>query len=328
MRAPLRDRAQGRWPAILSSVGIADHYLTGRHTACPICRGGKDRFRFDNLEGRGTYICSKCGAGDGVKLVMEVNGWTFREAAERIEALVGDEPTSPPPQQRSEAEKRAALQRLWGRASPVRDGDPVARYLQRRLGQTTFPEALRTVLRLRYPDSGLHPGMLAVVTAPDGTLVNVHRTYLTPQGSKAPVARPRMFMPGKVPPGSAVRLFSHENRLGIAEGIETALSASKLFDVPCWAALTKDLLSRWTPPSQVQEVIIFADHDAPGQTAAYALASRLTGRGRRVKIEIPDQAGQDWNDVLIRDRTEGLDALVDAESQDALGTTAASGRDD
>jgi putative DNA primase/helicase len=237
---------------------------------------------------------------------MAVNGWDFREATKHIEPLIGDEPASPPTQRRSEAEKRRAFERLWEMARPIQAGDPVARYLHRRIGLTTFPVALRTAGHLRYPDASYHPAMLALITAPDGGIANVHRTYLTDEGGKALVAEPRRFMPGKVQPGSAVRLFSHESRLGIAEGIETALSAAHLFDVPCWAALTKDLLSKWKPPSQVQEVTIFADHDAPGQTAAYALASRLTGRGCRVKIKMPDQAGYDWNDVLVRGaRAEG-----------------------
>ena len=44
-------------------------------------------------------------------------------------------------------------------------------------------------------------------------------------------------MMGTMPTGAAVRLMPHEEMLGIAEGIETALSASILFNVPVWAAL-------------------------------------------------------------------------------------------
>jgi putative DNA primase/helicase len=36
-----------------------------------------------------------------------------------------------------------------------------------------------------------------------------------------------------MPAGAAVRLMAHGDTLGIAEGIETALSASALFGVPC-----------------------------------------------------------------------------------------------
>ena len=42
-----------------------------RHQACPVC-GGSDRFRFDDKEGRGTWFCNQCGAGDGLKLVESV----------------------------------------------------------------------------------------------------------------------------------------------------------------------------------------------------------------------------------------------------------------
>ncbi|EKN6297880.1 DNA primase, partial [Yersinia enterocolitica] len=59
--------AQGQWKSLLPRLGIPVA-ISGQHTACPIC-GGKDRFRFDDLNGRGTWICNRCGAGDGLSLV-------------------------------------------------------------------------------------------------------------------------------------------------------------------------------------------------------------------------------------------------------------------
>jgi len=64
-RLDVRQIAQGRWKSILTALGADEKTLSGKHTACPLC-GGKDRFRFDDKEGRGTYFCSGCGAGDGV----------------------------------------------------------------------------------------------------------------------------------------------------------------------------------------------------------------------------------------------------------------------
>ena len=46
-------------------VPVASRNLIG---TCPMC-GGKDRFRFDDKGGRGTWICSQCGAGDEIELV-------------------------------------------------------------------------------------------------------------------------------------------------------------------------------------------------------------------------------------------------------------------
>ena len=64
--------AQGRWQGILAELGLSD-YLSGKHGPCPIC-GGKDRFRWDNKGGNGTYFCNQCGAGDGFKLLQEFKG--------------------------------------------------------------------------------------------------------------------------------------------------------------------------------------------------------------------------------------------------------------
>ncbi|QGP53365.1 DNA primase TraC [Piscirickettsia salmonis] len=79
--------AQGKWRNILPSLGVGQEYLTGRHSPCPCC-GGKDRFRFDNKEGRGTYFCNQCGAGNGLDLVMKLNGWNFRHASNEISRVV------------------------------------------------------------------------------------------------------------------------------------------------------------------------------------------------------------------------------------------------
>jgi putative DNA primase/helicase len=67
-REPLKDRAKGRWRNILPSLGIPSKALTNRHGPYPMC-GGKDRFRFDDKGGRGTWFCSQCGGGDGIELV-------------------------------------------------------------------------------------------------------------------------------------------------------------------------------------------------------------------------------------------------------------------
>ena len=59
--------ATGQWPVILPALGIALQ-PNGKPQPCPTC-GGKDRFRFDNQDGRGTWFCNQCGAGDGLNLV-------------------------------------------------------------------------------------------------------------------------------------------------------------------------------------------------------------------------------------------------------------------
>ena len=78
-----------------------------------------------------------------------------------------------------------------------------------------------------------------------------------------------------------MRLSDHADVLGIAEGPETALSASILFNVPCWSAINLNGLAAWIAPEGVGEVVILGDNDVKydGQTAAFSLAHRLACKG-------------------------------------------------
>jgi putative DNA primase/helicase len=297
---PLKDRARGRWSGILPVLGIGESFLTGRHGPCPLC-GGKDRWRWDNLEGRGTWICSKCGAGDGIALVMQKHGWDFRQAAKQIESILGSAPANLPKLVRSDREKRDAMNKLWRLSKVIDADDPVGRYLYRRVGLASFPSCLRTACNVRYQSDypSFHPAMIAMVSGPDGAPSTLHRTYLTNDGRKAPVIEPRLLMPGIIAKGAATRLGSIADVLGIAEGIETALSPTALFGVPCWAAGTATLLAAWLPPFEVRRIIIFGDNDAnyAGQAAAYALARRLGSDERIIEVQIPRDVDTDWNDA-------------------------------
>ena len=82
-RERLAETHKGHWRPILAGLGVPSQMLVNRHGPCPVC-GGKDRFRFDDKDGLGTFYCTHCGAGDGPRLVMLVTGLGFKEAAERI----------------------------------------------------------------------------------------------------------------------------------------------------------------------------------------------------------------------------------------------------
>jgi putative DNA primase/helicase len=89
--------------------------------------------------------------------------------------------------------------------------------------------------------------------------------------------------------------------MGIAEGIETALAASKLFHVPVWSVICAHGIETFEPPPECRHLIVFADHDAHGVglRAAETLRTRLN---IPVEIEMPDKVGTDWNDVLRSSR--------------------------
>ena len=91
----------------------------------------------------------------------------------------------------------------------------------------------------------------------------------------------------------------------VAEGIETALAASELFEVPVWSCVSAQGIESFEPPAGVREVIVFADNDAnfAGQAAAYRAAHRLKLKGFEVEVVVPEIIG-DWLDVLRLRATE------------------------
>jgi putative DNA primase/helicase len=297
------DEVVGRWPGVLQQLGLDPTYLRKKHGPCPIC-AGRDRYRFDDKDGRGTWICSHCGAGDGFKLLQGVFGWSFGEAAKQVDRIVGTVPPGPIVPERTDASKVRALHQVWNESREVVRGDPVWRYLNRRLGIEQVPAGLRLHPGLRYTDEdgrdlGRFPAMLGKLQYPDGTGASIHRTYLTDAGDKAPVPQAKKIMAGKPLNTAAVRLSGVEPALGISEGIETALAASIRFGVPVWAATNAVLLEAWVPPAGVERVLIAADNDASftGQSAAFNLARRLVRDGYAVEIQIPPEVGTDWADV-------------------------------
>ncbi|EOV0999199.1 primase-helicase zinc-binding domain-containing protein, partial [Edwardsiella piscicida] len=79
--------AAGQWPFVLAGVHINVPDSPRKHTACPAC-GGTDRFRFDD-NGRGSFICNQCGAGDGLDLIKKVNNCDTTEAAQLAADVLG-----------------------------------------------------------------------------------------------------------------------------------------------------------------------------------------------------------------------------------------------
>jgi putative DNA primase/helicase len=79
--------AAGKWPYVLAGLSIDVPDSSRRHAPCPAC-GGKDRFRFDD-NGRGSFICNQCGAGDGLDLIKKVNNCDTTEAAQLAADVLG-----------------------------------------------------------------------------------------------------------------------------------------------------------------------------------------------------------------------------------------------
>lgn len=330
-------RCLNHWQSILLRMGVDPKWLRNKHQPCPFC-GGTDRYRFDDKDGRGTYFCSQCGAGNGISFIMAWKGCNYMEAVKQIEAIIGGSPLdvrrpSDPVTGVREAplmpDTTAIANRtrmLWAKGLELDGQDVASRYLKTRaIVLKQWPSnALRWAQSIQYwLDSeliGYFPAMLARFVSPDESAQVIQRTYLEEPGRKARVDECRKLTPGPVPVGGAVRLGEPAEVMGVAEGIETSLAASLLNSgMPVWATLTAINMMKFEPPPQCKKLIIFGDRDEKnaGQVAAYSLGQRLMTRKNAVECELrPCQSGarelpfmnnkRDWADVLWETKHPGV----------------------
>jgi len=141
------------------------------------------------------------------------------------------------------------------------------------------------------------PALLAAVRTDLGVIA-LHRTFL--EFKTFTVARfdgPKRAL-GALGRG-AVRLHGPRGgKLGLAEGIETALSARELFGIPCWATLGTERYGLVSIPESVSELHLFIDHDAAGEQAERRARAAYEREGRVIVTHRPEQPGADFNDVL------------------------------
>lgn len=100
------EMARGRWLGILPALGVSKKFLKSQNGPCPAC-GGKDRFSFTNRNKDGDYICRQCGAGKGIGLVAKVRGWSFKQAADAVDNIIGNKPVPDEPMDQAHEAARA-----------------------------------------------------------------------------------------------------------------------------------------------------------------------------------------------------------------------------
>lgn len=145
------------------------------------------------------------------------------------------------------------------------------------------------------------PTILALITdAITGEPTGIHRTAIKDDGSGKRFGPDSKRMLGVARSG-AVRLHAASEHLGIAEGIETALSAMQVFKTPVWATLSSGGIASFPILPRIKLLTVFADHDQPGMTAAATCCRRYNAAGIDAEIRHPTQPGTDWNDYLTRE---------------------------
>lgn len=217
-------------------------------------------------------------------------------------------PVTPSPSRARElsAEDRKRVDqatRLWDEAMDPR-GTLVETYLRSR--GLALPAAGDAVVRYHpkcpFGRGRRTPAMLALVRDVEGDFPRgIHRTALSLEGRKVEIDGVDRRSMGPIANG-AVKLGScgeTGGRLGIAEGIETALSLQGIPEfgaAPVWSLVSAGGIARLPVLPDVTELWVAVDNDQAGRAAAKACVERW--RDVEVVLVRPRRREADLNDLV------------------------------
>ena len=309
------DFFQGRWADAFAFYGLP-FVVSLNHTECPLC--GKKNYRVDNRQGTGSWICT-CGAGYPIQLFMEITGNTFAEIAKELDKEFGNyQPEIPKGEFKQQSEFVPSKQdQILTRFSSIGriEKTPVETYLNGR-GIYTMPTSSIKFSKAEYDKASgrSFQTMYSIATDDRMNIIYLHKTFLENGKKVDDVANKKIYsaLDNKVVCAScgnttsqscAVRLFEPTDTLGIAEGIETALSATQLSKVPCWSVMNTAIMKAFKAPKGVKTLIIFADNDrhGAGMAAAMTCANKnilANNDVNQVFIRWNEDVSVDFNDML------------------------------
>ncbi|WP_438288487.1 DUF927 domain-containing protein [Edwardsiella tarda] len=220
--------AAGQWPFVLAGVHINVPDSPRKHTACPAC-GGTDRFRFDD-NGRGSFICNQCGAGDGLDLIKKVNNCDTTEAAQLVADVLGIDYRAEEQDKKAASQRREQLEADRQQREQERQQQAAEDAEQRRATFARLYAGMRQNVTLGESVYLMSKGFggLSFPILPDGSLllalvgdtgdVTAAQT-ISPQGEKR-------LLTGSAKRGAyyAVNAPEQPQSVLIAEGLATALS--------------------------------------------------------------------------------------------------------
>ena len=331
MATDVHTAAAGRWPEILQALaGLSPEKLSNRHQSCPVC-GGRDRYRFDDKGGSGSWFCNQCGGkdhmgggGTGIDLLMRMRRWSFRQACVEVERYLGLEAQATGrhrPQVAAAANGNGT--RPSAGASALPSGLP---------GHGARPWRQPELPPADAPPPALDQGAIAQWCYRDAAgaqLFWIQRLCAGRSGRKAFLHR--VWLDGGWHRPSRRDGFSCEwpaprplyglHQLAarpaapvlVVEGEATADAAARLFPdavVLSWANGTNATAKSDWSPLQGRAVRLLPDADAPGRKAMARLAAMLHQQHCTVKLvdppaELPpgwDLADADWSPQQAAER--------------------------
>jgi putative DNA primase/helicase len=298
-------------PSFWHNLSAADYRRATEYCAGPAISATARELRwrthgslsFDPRKGVFNDFEAGCG-GDLVAFVIHTGMATDFPSAVRVleDALGGKNAPSirntPKPPDGAKNHSQAA-RAIWGETTPL-SRTLGAQYLIARAIPAPWPVTLR-----------FHPSLYCgeakrEIPAIVGAIVDlfeplrvqaVQRIYLGPDGRKAKIKTPKASLGPCA--GRGVILGRIHDALCVAEGIESALSASRALGLPAVATLGTSGMAALRIPMRIQRVVIAHDRDknGAGERAANKLAARLHYEGRQVEFAPPPDGFGDWNDA-------------------------------
>lgn len=283
----------GAWRQTLEGYGC--HLPSGRHHGpCPVC-GGKDRFRFDDKDGRGTWFCSQCDpqSGGGLLLLSRFLGKPTIEVANE---LLGNTP------ERS----RAPVYRAIVSDDQIRK----ANHEQARKGAMMLLEASELRPHPYMSDRGLNgvwlvnsePVMGREGVIPAGGLLLVPAYKADGDGSmlvnvqKVKANKEKRPLFGGDMAGVYHKLDGHRKLIAITEGYATGVTVNQVTGATTYCAFNTGNLaavSAWVADQHPGvPVVFFADNDEHGAGLRYA---KDAAAPICATVALPPELG-DWDD--------------------------------
>jgi hypothetical protein len=194
-------------------------------------------------------------------------------------------------------DNRGLAMRLWVASRPIA-GTIADDYLHARDLSGPFPRVLRfnpTTVLGSGADKRIMPAMIAAVENDLG-VVAVQRTFLDPLDLlHKPIPKPKVSL--GLLGTAAIRLAPATDELGLAEGIEDALTAMEWFGTPTWALGGVERLAFVDIPEKVRRVIVYSDRGIAAERLLEKARDHLTSDGRELVNRPPPLDYADWNDA-------------------------------
>jgi putative DNA primase/helicase len=208
-----------------------------------------------------------------------------------------------------ELAKEKAARAIWQHRKPIA-GSAAALYLwSRGIDTAHLPPTLGCIPELYSREVGkTYPALIGAIQNSAGRVTSVQRIWVTKtlivtdgvlpaKGTKAPLKVPKKTL-GPMGDG-AVRLGRPGRTIGIAEGIETGLSAQQIYRLPVWVSCGAWRMSSIKLPEIVERVVLFGDHGESGEEAAAKAYEAFEAQGYTVDVEFPPAGYGDFNDLIV-----------------------------